>query len=698
VLPKEEACGNKLDDDCDGLVDEHCQVECPVGVSKPCVVTLNNPVDWRTDFGFCYILDEPGGMVRDGDFLYLSDTKRHRIMRYDTKTKEMAVLAGTGTIGRTNGPATKASFRSPRGLAVMGRVLYVADTANHLIRAIDLTTYEVSTVAGTGSNGAANGPPLQAQFALPRELAVDPVNRIVYVSDTGNQTIRKIELSGAGSVSVLVGLSGQNGSTDGDASQALFDGPRGLVFDATNSVLYVADRNNDRIRKVDLATRSVGTLVGTTNGHTDGAFQSVRFRAPNGLWLRGSDLYVADTGNHVIRRVDMKNQQVSTIAGTPGKQGYRNGASATDARFDTPLLISRGRNANELFVLDSINGAVRTVDLSGTRQVARLVGPGMPPYVLVPLRCVRISRPTINNLLPGSGSLLVDGDKLYFTENGVDRVFVHAIDLLTRKVKTLAGSGVQGTTNGQGSAASFDRPTGLARVGTTLYLTEPVKHTIRTIDATGTASLLAGTSGTFGSTGTNFSNVLFRVPVSIVSDGLERLYVSDMLNKAIRVLNIKQKSVSAPLLRGAPSISKPQAIVMDTTKNILYLIDNDYLIRKVEISKVTGDNLTTIYTLPASPGMGGQGTLQRIALDTTGSSLYMTVVNGNKGIRILKLDLTANPATTSRLSRTNFSIDVVDGAASQTSWARPVGIAVDSSDNIYVYDELQQRIRVILTK
>jgi hypothetical protein len=492
----------------------------------------------------------------------------------------------------------------------------------------------------------------------------------------------------------VAGSPGVLGGKDGAASTSSFHAPRGLALDAARNLLYVADRDNHKLRVIDLVQKSVAKIAGSAPSYINGALNVATFNAPTGLWFDKGSLYVADAGNQVIRKVDLTAKFVSTVVGTPGKSGYRNGVTGVNARFYEPLLISPGRNANELFVLDSLNGAVRTVDLSpGTNQVARLVGPAVPPYINVPLRCVRISSPRANGTYPAPGSLLLEGDKLYYTENGEGHTFVHEIDLPTRKVKTLAGSGDQGTTNGQGSAVSFDRPTGLAKAGTAIYLTEPVKHMIRTIDTTGTVDRLAGTSGSFGSQNGSFSIALFRAPVSIVSDGVDVLFVSDMFNVSIRALDLKTQMVSSLPLRGPDVPTKPQAMVIDRANGLLYLVDKESFVKKVEFSKPTGSNVSTIYTLPASLGV-----IHRLALDTTGTSLYITTSKGSTDARVQKLDLTTNPVTVTTLTNTKYVNTPVDGAASGVGWGRPVGIAVDSNDNIYVYDEIQRRIRVILTK
>jgi sugar lactone lactonase YvrE len=178
--------------------------------------------------------------------LYISDSGNHKIKKLDTLGK-VTTVAGSGTKGDNDGFAWNAEFHFPVGLALdKAGNLFIADSGNHLIRKLDLKG-NVTTVAGTGSKGAADGQALQASFSEPNALAFDKAGNL-YISDTGNHVIRKLDTSG--NVTTVAG-SGSVGFLDDSALKAKFNEPRGLAFDK-NGDLYIADSSNHRIRKLIL--------------------------------------------------------------------------------------------------------------------------------------------------------------------------------------------------------------------------------------------------------------------------------------------------------------------------------------------------------------------------------------------------------------------------------------------------------------
>jgi len=179
-----------------------------------------------------------------------------------------------------------------------GTNLYVADFYNYLIRKIVISTGVVTTVAGTGSGGASNGTGTSASFNYPSGITTDGTN--LYVADYCNHLIRKIVIS-TGVVTTLAGT-GSSGSANGTGTSASFNRPRGITTDGTN--LYVADFNNHLIRKIVISTGAVTTLAGTgSSGSANGTGTSASFYNPRGITTDGTNLYVADTSNHLIRKI-----------------------------------------------------------------------------------------------------------------------------------------------------------------------------------------------------------------------------------------------------------------------------------------------------------------------------------------------------------------------------------------------------------
>ena len=216
----------------------------------------------------------------------------------------VTTLAGTaGEYGSTDGTGTTARFNSPFSITTDGTNLYVADSGNYTIRKIVIATGEVTTLAGTaGEYGSTDGIGTTARFNNPYGITIDGTS--LYVADSGNYTIRKIVIASR-MVTTLAGTAGEYGSTDGTGTTARFNNPYGITTDETN--LYVADSGNNTIRKIVIATGEVTTLAGTAgdSGSTDGTGTTARFNNPYGITTDGTNLYVADTGNNTIRKIEL---------------------------------------------------------------------------------------------------------------------------------------------------------------------------------------------------------------------------------------------------------------------------------------------------------------------------------------------------------------------------------------------------------
>jgi serine/threonine protein kinase, bacterial len=244
-------------------------------------------------------LGEPTGVAVDSSRnVYIAERGANRISEI-TPRGVMNVVAGTGMAGSADGPATAASFNSPSGLAMdKDGNIYVADTANHLVRKIT-PDGKVSTLAGSGTPGSSNGAGKAASFNRPTGVAVDSTGDL-YVADEGNNLIRKI--SPDGTVSTLAGT-GAKGWDDGPATVASFNRPFGVAVDFYGTV-FVADTGNNVIRQVT-PDGTVTTLAGTgVKGSSNGKGKEAAFKYPQGIAVDpNGNLYVADTGNSMIREI-----------------------------------------------------------------------------------------------------------------------------------------------------------------------------------------------------------------------------------------------------------------------------------------------------------------------------------------------------------------------------------------------------------
>lgn len=277
-------------------------------------------------------------------------------------------LAGNGTEADVDAQGSAARFNHPAGLAVDGAGnVYVADQLNNKIRKITSTGL-VSTFAGTGAPGAGNGTRLSATFDHPIDIVLDAFGNL-YVADRNNNRIRKIAADGM--VSTLAGST--EGFADAPGDLAQFDRPTGLAVDAAGNV-YVADESNHRIRKITPAGM-VSTVAGSSSfGYVDGPISTAIFRGPLDVALDAAgNIYVAEGQNNVIRKIDLVNGQVSTFAGDINAASGDEDGVGTAARFSIPHGLAIDLYGN-IYVADRGNHKIRKI--TPAREVSTLSGSG----------------------------------------------------------------------------------------------------------------------------------------------------------------------------------------------------------------------------------------------------------------------------------------------------------------------------------
>ena len=309
-------------------------------------------VGFADGVGMTAQFNRPQGVAVDASGnVFVADHDNHRIRKI-TSSGVVSTFAGS-EMGFVDGAGAIAQFVLPVGVAVdaSGNV-YVADMGNNRIRKITSTGL-VSTLAGSEA-GFADGEGAKAQFRQPFGVAVDFLGN-VYVGDWVNHRIRKI--TPAGMVSSLAG-SGAEGFADGVGAAAQFNFPQGVAVDASGNV-YVADFNNHRIRKITPAGM-VSTLAGSgIEGFADGASAAAQFRFPYDVAVDAKgNVYVADMNNERIRRITPAGV-VSTLAGS-GTMGFADGLGAT-AQFHTPVGVAVNASGNVVYVGDDSNHRVRMI-------------------------------------------------------------------------------------------------------------------------------------------------------------------------------------------------------------------------------------------------------------------------------------------------------------------------------------------------
>jgi sugar lactone lactonase YvrE len=284
----------------------------------------------------------------------------------NAKAQVVSTFAGS-TAGFADGTATAAKFSGPYGVAVdaAGNV-YLADSGNNRIRKITAAGV-VSTLAGSGVAGFAEGAGNTAQFDQPFGVAVDAAGNVI-VGDTGNNRIRKI--TAAGVVSTLAGSI--EGNVDATGSAAQFNRPGGVAIDAAGTV-FVADAWNHLIREIS-AAGVVSTLAGSTLGFADGTGTAAQFNYPEGVAVDAAgNVYIADGSNNRIRKITSAGV-VSTLAGST--QGYGDGTGAA-AQFHLPIGVAADAAGN-VFVADDLNHRIRIISPSGV--VTSAAGSGIAGF------------------------------------------------------------------------------------------------------------------------------------------------------------------------------------------------------------------------------------------------------------------------------------------------------------------------------
>ena len=613
-------------------------------------------------------------------------------------------------MGTADGAGAGARFRFPTGVAVdaAGNV-FVADTNNHTIRRITPAGV-VTTVAGQpGLAGNNNGPVATARFSRPQGVAVDGQGNI-YVADTENSLVRKITPAG-----IVTTLAGQ--------TDPYLYGPQSVGVDGAGNV-YVADTNNQVIRRIT-PSGAITTVAGQlrVSGFANGTGDAARFYYPNGLCVdAGGTLYVADSGNDVIRRVT-PDGVVTTFAGSPGNVGVVDGPPNV-ARFFNPRAISLDASGNLYVVEDSYT--LRKVDVAGnvstlagritdagsedgTGSQARFYAPqGVAAsadgttYVADTLNgTIRKATntgmvTTFAGLAEASGSADGPGPEARFfhptaaATDAAGNVFL--ADTSNDAIRRITPAGITTTvTTEAGDVAHLAGPEGIAVDGAgNLYVASTSNQYIAKITPNGVVSVLAGESNSFGSADGPGSTARFFYPHGLALDAGGNLYVADSSNGTIRRIapdgtvstfaGTAGSSGSADGIGAAARFYYPQALALDASGN-LYVADTyNHTIRKITPGRV----VTTLAGTAGSAGSAdGQGAAARfaspqgVAVDARGNVFVADF--GNSTVRRITPD-----GMVSTVGGMALSMGGVEGPGTTARFGNPSGLAFDASGNLFV--------------
>jgi uncharacterized repeat protein (TIGR01451 family) len=485
------------------------------------VARFSNPADLAIDStGNLYVADN------------LNSTIRKIVLGSSMRDITVSTFAGTaGVVGNSDGTGAAASFNSPYGLSVdrAGNV-YVADTYNHSIRKIT-SARVVSTFAGTaGIYGAADGTGSAAQFNTPTDVTVNSAGTLLYVADYGNNEIRKVTSRRV--VSTLAGSvhnpPGGVGNAEGTGRAARFGKPYGIALAGTT--VYFADANHT-IHKIT-SNGVVTTLAGTPGvaGSADGIGTVAQFSSPLGVAADSKgNVYVADLGNGTIRKIVAATGVVTTLAGTAGVVGYADGIGPA-AQFAYPESVAVDSAGSTVYVADTFNQVVRKINVS-TGAVTTLAG-YQPDGVVEDVDGTG-SNARLN--FPGGIAVDKNGN-VYVTELSGNTIRkITAGGVVTTLAGTVQANGNYGSADGTGPAAGFYSPWGIAvDAKGMLYVADYGNYTIRKITPTGGVTTLGGVPGSNGMKDATGSGARFFLPTYIASDANGKIYIADWNNGEIR--------------------------------------------------------------------------------------------------------------------------------------------------------------------
>ncbi len=594
----------------------------------------------------------PAGLTfdRHGN-LYIADRANHRVRKVDTKGI-ITTVAGNGTAGFSGdgGPATQASLNLPSGVVVDPKGnLYIADRSNNRVRRVN-TRGIIQTFAGTGSDGyhGDNMPALKATLDKPFGLALDKDNNL-YIADRGNNRIRKVDSSGL--ISTVAGDGGFYYIGDnGPAYRASIAGPTGVAVDGKGNI-YIADRSNNRIRMVD-KLGMIRTVMGTGQQDYNGDSELARetnLHLPFGVALdKNGDLLVIDRSHYRIRKLIMKGNKVTTLAGNGVKQFAGDGGPAQGANLEFPHGIDVDSNDNVIFAdkahyrIRKITpkGIISTIAGTGIRGNIGDGGPALKASVY-PMRLRLNHKNEIFFISPSGFVSLVRK----VNSKGIINEYITTGDAGYQKAVLASGSGA--STKSEITVISQFSDLALDKKGN-VYLADRINHQIRKLYPNGKIKTIAGTgeSNYFGDGGPA-TKAAFRDPAAITLDDAGNLYVADAANNMIRKIDTqgiistiagngkhKDSGDGGPALEA--SLRSIDSLAFNPDGELHIVETNTHHIRKI---KKDG----TIVTVAGRPGIqgnfgdGGPATRAMlkqpsdIAFDSKGN-MYITDM-GNNSIR-----------------------------------------------------------------
>jgi len=648
----------------------------------------------------------------------------------------ISIYAGTGILGFSNDgkAATSAALGYPTGMALdSSGNLYIADSTNNRIRKVTASTGIITTVAGSGDeyNGAGffggysgdNGAATDALLNGPTDVAVDASGNL-YIADRVNQVVRFVS-GGTGTITTYAGTGGAGYSGDGgSATSATFRQPSGVTLDSSGN-LFIADKNNCIVRRVDAISKIITTFAGTPQTCSffgdSGAATSATLNVPVGVYADASGfLFIADTGNNRIRKVDNTTQHdISTVAGMGTVctlvTGCGDGGAATSASLNGPKGISEDFSS-VLLIADTGAMRVRTVS-SGT--IANYAGGGTGGD----------GGAATSSLLSLPYEAGVDGSgNLFILDSFGARV--QRVDAVTKNVTTFAGDGVLGVPgvmafNGTpATQANFIYPIAIAfdSLGD-VYIADQKEYVVLKVTlATGLITQIAGNGQQCGTLGNPnqfpacgdegaATSASLCIPVGVAVDSNNNVFISDQCLNRIREVSAGNGLISN--YAGDPNnntgytgdngpptqatFNSPFGLAFSPAGD-LYIADaGNNVIRIV----YTEEGIISTFAFNGEPTFGGDGGT------ATGASMYSPTelafdaagnlfVGGGYDNVVRRIDV--NDQTVATVAGNVDNLDggfFGDGGPSTLALLSNFGLTVDANENLFIADSGNNRIRKV---
>jgi hypothetical protein len=600
-------------------------------------------------------------------------------------------VAGNQSAGYAgdNGPATVASLNDPLGAVIdSSGNIYISDTENNVVRKVAAGTGIITTVAGTGVAGYSgdNGPATKAQLSQPYSLALDAAGNL-FIGDYRNKVIRKIAAA-TGTITTYAGSATATTLGDGGpATSAQLTSPSGLALDAAGN-LYISDYL--RVRQVAAGTGTIRTFAGTGNfGYAGdkGPATSATFGEVNGLAVDSlGDLFIADTGNNVIREVTAKTGVITTVAGSVSTTTFGgDGGLATSAALYTPYSVAVD-SAGDLFIADTGNGAVREV--TGSNGIINTIAGHPPSY------CTSLSGDggpaTAAGICAPFAVTLDSAGNVYITDYSRNRV---------REVTVSAPPPTKAT-----AAPTFDAKAGTYADSQQVSITDATPGAAIYITMNGTVPSTAGAGylGTVNVTGSVTLQAVAVAPGYLPSAPISSAYTITTPPTAIMSTVAGNGVNGASGIGGAAtagSLGSLSGVALDSTGN-LYIADNS---SNVVWKVASGTGTLTVAAGQVGVygfGNGGNGVPatstalsgpSHVAVDSAGN-LYIADSRDN-----VVREVSAQTGIISIFAGSgNYSANLGDGGpATAATLASPQGLSFDSAGNLFIADSGHARIRKV---